>query len=58
MSEDPKELSQILRFQRSLLHLVGREEPADENASGKGTASQHALQLDQFVRKVQAKVSQ
>jgi hypothetical protein len=57
MSEDPKEISQILRFQRSLLHLVGREDIPGRDAGVKDVPSKHTQQLDQFVRKVRSKVS-
>ena len=53
MQDESKELTQIMRFQQSLLKLVTRG--TNEQTKSKGPASEQTQQLEVWVKKVHSK---
>jgi hypothetical protein len=55
MPQDPKEIAQVLRFQKSLLHLMQKD--SVEAPKPRGPVSVQVRQLNSWTRKVEAKAS-
>ena len=56
MQQDPKEIAQVLRFQKSLLNLM-QKDTAEETLKPRGPVSVQVRQLASWARKVNAKAS-